>query len=201
MSDGGAWLESVRGGRHVLEGLVSMSGWSGAARASAAGLALAVAICAAPAPAAMAGPAATSPNPYDRCSEMADADQRLACFDAVQKARGRAPAPQAVQRKHRKKFGLQAPRFSPKPSARGRSRASQDEVAVELAKVGRAHDGMIWFVTTDGAIWRQTEPTTVAIAPSPGDHLKIRRAAVGSYLCDMSRWQSVRCERTQAEPR
>jgi hypothetical protein len=161
---------------------------------------LAVAAAVSGAPGALA--AGRGADPADRCLDMADASQRLQCFEAVQRARheaqppAAAPAPKAEARSRAHGFGLPAPRFP------GRHAAveGQDQLTVQLAEVGRTHDRMLWFRTTDGAVWAQDDPTMVEIAPRVDAKVKIRRAPMGGYFCDMTRWQSVRCRRVEAPP-
>ena len=129
---------------------------------------------------------AADESAYDRCSVIASPERRLACFDEVQKARGHAPAPQAVQAEKRRSFGLGATRLG----------ADEDKaVTVRVAAAGQGHDGRLWIRTEDGAVWDQTDTAVVAQPPKPGGQMRIRRGAIGSYLCDVTRWQSVRCQR------
>jgi len=153
----------------------------------------------------LAQPCLAADDPMDACAAIANPDQRLACFDAAMRARGRAPAPEAVQQERRRSFGLHAPNISlPHPHLGGPSQNpsqnADDAVTVELAEVGRSHDDMLWIRTREGVIWRQTDPIIVRVAPEVGSSIQIRRAALDSYFCDMTKWMSVRCERVDQPP-
>jgi hypothetical protein len=171
-------------------------------RGSGAGLTAALAAALAVAAAVPASAAGAGADPADRCLEIADAGQRLACFEAVQRSRHEAAAPAAAPAaarpgpEARRGFGLPAPRL---PRRHGPVEG-EDQVTVRLAEVGRTHDRMLWFRTTDGAVWSQDDPTLVEIAPRVDAKVKIRRSALGGYFCDMTRWQSVRCRRVEAPP-
>ncbi len=174
-----------------------MTGWRDAAKTSALVVSAAVMALAVGTP-AISAPDFAGANSFDKCSDIVDAAQRLECFDAVQRARGKGPAPELQRKERRRKFGLPMPRLSLPHNATDAE--GEDKVAVELAAVGRTHDGMLWIRTTEGVIWEQNDPTIVKIAPSVGSTIQIRRAAIGSYFCDMTKWQSVHCERTDKEP-
>jgi len=138
---------------------------------------------------------AADESAYDRCSAIANAERRLACFDEVQKARGRAPAHEAVQTEHRRSFGLKVPSIAAPRLGSGEDQS----VTVRVAAVGQTHDGKLWIRTEDGAVWDENDTVIVRQPPKVGDSVRIRRAAVGSYLCDFTRWQSVRCERRESQ--
>jgi len=178
-----------------------MTDWRSATKVSTAVLISAVAILSVGAP-AMSAPAPSGADSFDKCSDIVDPAQRLECFDAVQRARGKGPAPELQQQERRRKFGLPTPRLSLPHISAGKqdSAEREDRVGVELAEVGRTHDGMLWIRTKEGVIWKQNDPTIIRIAPSVGGTIEIRRAAMGGYFCDMTRWQSVRCERSDTRP-
>lgn len=70
-------------------------------------------------------------------------------------------------------------------------------VEVELARVSTTHDEKLILTTTDGAVWRQIEGVAVRPVPAAGDRITIRRASLGSYLCEVRKNVGFRCSRTK----
>lgn len=154
-----------------------------------------------------AAPAAEADGPfaaYDACSAIANPAKRLECFDAAQRARGHAPAPEAVQEERKKSFGakpapLASAKAKDKPQSKEKAQDGEEAISVELSVVGRTHDQKLWFRTVEGVLWAQTDTTVLRVAPRLGSSVKIKRAALGSYMCKLAMW--VRCERTDQEPK
>ena len=158
-------------------------------------------------------PAPPSWDTLVRCAGTPNEDSRLACYDAAMRAAGYAPKPEAVAQEHRKGFGLTIPqvnilkRHSKHEGAEAAGtpgaapvalppEVDQDKVTVVLDKVALQGNGQLLIITTEGAIWEQTDrDSSIAVLPKSGDSMIIRRGKMGGYFCDVSKYVSVRCTR------
>ncbi len=128
-----------------------------------------------------------------RCASVADASERLKCFDAVAvraKALLAAPTPEAESKKSFLDwFGFARPPkpvtkaedFGKAPQAEPGELAEIAATVTELAKTGR---GKAIFILDNGQVWRQIDgdATEVAFA-TPGKPMKvtIEIGVMGSY--------------------
>ena len=101
-----------------------------------------------------------------RCSSIADATQRLQCFDRA------APGAKAA--------------LSPRPEDFGKPVVAPPEVAQVVATVrelSKTVRGRALFVLDNGQIWRQLDGDDVQVLEAPPGTLKvtIERGAFGSY--------------------
>lgn len=159
----------------------------------AAGAACALLALAGTAAAQPATPAPQSPEAIQKvyaCSAVADATERLACFDAAVGAlktaetQGQFTAIDAagVKRIEREAFGfnmLTLPRMGlPSLGRSGEEEASR--IAMKIARASR-YDGKPAFVMDNGQTWvvLDIEENRHARAGAP---VTVRRAAMGSYL-------------------
>jgi hypothetical protein len=149
-----------------------------------------------------------------RCAQMSDDDASLACFREAMRVAGYQPKPEAVAEEHRKRFGLSLPKLGVlkrKSEQQGAAQAGGGEVAavappppanenettVTLDKVAILYDGKLLFITTDGAIWEQTDTTEIEPRPKPGETMRIHKGSLGSYFCDANAYKTIRCQRTR----
>ncbi len=150
-----------------------------------------------------------------KCAEMSDPADELACYRAAMRAQGYKPNVQAVETQRRKLFGLSLPSVNlaqrepkgdkPASAAAGQAagapeaeETSGDRVDVVLAQVAMIPpNNRLLLITSDGAIWEQTDTEVVNPRPKAGDRLNIRRTNFGGYFCRFSRVNSVRCRRTR----
>jgi hypothetical protein len=108
----------------------------------------------------------------------------------------------------RQSFGFQIPSLNifsrsggdkaASPAAAARAKEDEEDsnrTAVTVGSTGRTPDGKLTLVTTDGALWVQTDTLPVDRPPAAGSQITIVRGRVGGYFCDVTRYQSVRCER------
>jgi hypothetical protein len=184
-----------------------------------AGAALAV-LASSMAGAALAQDQPKTPPSWDalvRCAQMSDDDASLACFRQAMKEAGFAPKPAEVAAEKRKHFGLSIPQVNilrrhakeegqqqaqgggqAAPEAEGpKPGENENEVYVTLSRVAILYNGKLLFITTDGAIWEQTDDTEVEPRPQPGMMMKIHKGQLGGYFCDASQYKSVRCARSR----
>ena len=145
------------------------------------------------------------------CPQITQDAARLACYDKAARALIQAETSgevvvvdrQQAQEVRRQSFGFQIPSLN--IFSRGESRGERsakaapeedvNKATVEVATVGRTGEGKLMLTTVEGAVWVQTDGFPINAAPRKGDKITIVRAAVGGYFCDISRYQSVRCER------
>lgn len=155
-----------------------------------------------------AAPAEAPPAIFQKlldCRAITASSERLACFDAqvatIDTAVGKKElviADQAQLRKARRSlFGLTLPRLG---LFGGGDDDKQDEA--EFAELettivsARKRPDRNWaFVLEDGARWVQTDTRNIPSDPKPGQPIRIRRAAMGSYLANVNKQIAVRVRR------
>lgn len=136
------------------------------------------------------------------CRALASAEERLACFDrevAALEAAERAQDlvvvdRQQLRRTRRSLFGLTLPNLSvfgdDGPDEEGMSQ-------IESTIRGFRQDpyGKYTFVLEDGARWVQIDSRELRIEPRVGQPIRIRRAAMGSYLANVNNQIAIRVRR------
>ena len=178
----------------------------------AAGLAIAVA-----APAAAQPVPAGPPPSWDAlipCAQKADPVEGFKCYQGALRAAGYAPNPEIAATERRRKFGLPSlPLLSHKPDSKPTSKSAQgqpgpapaaapqeepqDRVTVALEQVALIPPlNRLLLVTTEGAIWQQTDSETVSPTPKPGASMTIVHGRISGYFCQFDRVTKVRCVRT-----
>lgn len=152
-------------------------------------------------------PAGAAPPAVDLnidCTTVSDPTERLNCWDSHARAT-------TVQKKAADKrlFGLTkqkaaAARVAPQPKRRkvrvAKARRTEDDnrrVTLTIAQVGNTPDGRLLLTASDGAVWAQTDSDTIRETPAPGATFVVRRGIPDGYICDVTRWQPVRCQREQ----
>ena len=163
--------------------------------------------CAALAAAASASakdkPAAAPPAVYRAvvdCRGIADAAQRLACFDRTVGEMAKAGEQQdlvvldreAMRETRKGLFGFTLPKLK---LFGGGSGDDQEVTEIEstISGIRTADDGMPVFTIADGAKWKQTEGRNVY--PKVGDPIRIRKATLGSYMANVNKRAAVRVMR------
>jgi hypothetical protein len=158
------------------------------------------------------------------CAAQPSKEARHACLDNVLRRAGLL-TPERETRQQRERFGLKgearAPASTPAPApasalpspvtpAPSPSSASPAPsappstppavpsiVEVELARISTTHDEKLILTTTEGAVWRQIDGGAILPQPAAGDRMTIRRASMGSFLCEVRRNVGFRCSRTR----
>lgn len=136
------------------------------------------------------------------CRAIADPAQRLACYDREIAAVDTAVSQKElvvfdrsqVRRTQRTLFGL------PLPNLNIFGDGSGDAPTEISSTIKRAwmHDRGKWaFELADGARWEQTDSTELVFDPEPGQAVRIRRAALGSYFANVDRQNAIRVRRVQ----
>lgn len=166
-------------------------------------LAAAAALFAAPASAQQTG--AERPQILTRvldCRGIQSPEERLACFDREVAAMQAAEASrdlvivdrQQLRRTRRSLFGLTLPDLGLFGDG------SEDDEAVSeingtIRSVTRDPYRRYAFVLEDGARWVQIDSRELGIEPRRGDPIRIRRAAMGSYLANVRGQVAMRVRR------
>lgn len=135
------------------------------------------------------------------CRQIADAAQRLACFD-----RESAPVNASLQSRElviidkekartasRTVFGFSVPNF-------GGLFGSKNEVSSIQSTVRSARRmpyGGYTLALADGSIWSQTDDSPLGFPPKGGDPVTIRRGALGSFVMQVGRQPSVKVKRVE----
>lgn len=135
------------------------------------------------------------------CRPIADAAQRLACFDRETSGIDRALASrdlvvvdkQRAAEARRSLFGFSIPNFGGLFGGNGADEINQIDSTVTDAR--RNVEGG-WTVTlADGSVWTQSDDTPVALAPRKGDKIVVRRRALGNYTLAIGRQPGIRVQR------
>jgi len=154
---------------------------------------------------ALAGPAAwaQAPAPGDTdptaCRNIADDQARLRCYDSAVDGRPAAPGAAAPAGA----ITLDSESLFGRPPEESRALTNQ-ELGLEdteileatVAGLSRSGTGKLVIRLHNGQVWTQVDTTTLSLAP--GDPIRIREAALGSYLLQkQSGGRSLRVRRTQ----
>jgi hypothetical protein len=170
--------------------------------AMAAAIALAGLSCVFAPGVAAADPAA--PKSAAECRAIADFTQRGQCWDALD--REGLHDEQVVKKRD---FGLgvappdAAAVVAPKPKKEAAAKRGKPEngeireLTLTIASVTLAPQGRVVLTSTDGAVWEQTDSDKVENIPAPGETFKVSKGAMGGFMCHLTRWQTVRCQRDQ----
>jgi hypothetical protein len=142
------------------------------------------------------------------CRSIADAGQRLACLDAGVAALAGAVESRAVvvadreqvKKARRGLFGIAPSGFKLFGGGDDARKDDNDEdrvpdaIEAAISAVGRS--GNNWrFTLDDGSRWVQTDGMTMRRDPRPGMKIRIRSAAMGSYLANVENQTAVRVKR------
>jgi hypothetical protein len=143
------------------------------------------------------------------CRALTDTTQRLACLDAgvaalagaVEKRDVVMADKEQVKQARRSLFGITLPSFNlfGKDDDDDKSKADERGVINEIEATlsgARPGPGNNWrLVLDDGSVWLQTDGRLFPRDPRSGMKIKIRRAAVGTYLANVDGQIAVRVRR------
>jgi hypothetical protein len=136
------------------------------------------------------------------CRSVSDSAVRLACFDAAAAAidtAERAKDLVVVDREQLRKtrrtlFGLTLPNLS----VFGDDSSTEpgvERIETTIARLSQTGFGKWIFVLPDGATWEQIDSRELPIDPKVGNSIKIRKAAMGSYLANVKEQVAIRVKR------
>ena len=137
-----------------------------------------------------------------QCRSITGAEPRLACFDRTAAAIDEAERSkdlvvvdrEQLRKTRRTLFGLTLPNLSvfgdDSPDQEGIER-----IDTTIAKVTQNGLGKWLFTLPDGATWEQIDSRNLSIDPRAGQNIKIRKAAMGSYLANVKDQIAIRVRR------
>lgn len=136
------------------------------------------------------------------CRAIASTEERLACFDRAVAALDAAQTSgqlvamdrQQVRRTRRSLFGLGLPGLG----IFGDDNEDEEDAQAIESTIRSATQNALgkWVITlADGARWLQTDSRNLNIEPRQGHPVRIRRAAMGSYLANVNGQVAIRVRR------
>jgi hypothetical protein len=139
----------------------------------------------------------------DRCRQMTDATQRLACYDSAAAALVKATTAgdvsvvdrSEVRRVRRSLFGFSMPRL---PFFSGDTTADETQNRLEstITSVQALNNGYFRIVIADNkAVWETTDSNISFDPPRPGQKITILRGPLGSYFLRINGQVGVRGKR------
>lgn len=120
----------------------------------------------------------------DRCTSLTNPFARLNCYDGLFLDPKQLAAVQAME------FGEERMLQSAPPPGQ---RDSIDEITARVEAVGRRLHNKMVFTLDNQQVWRQVSPKALTIRS--GNHVKIRRGALGSYTLTNEHGASTRVRR------
>lgn len=160
----------------------------------------------APAGAAFAQTPPSQPRPevLDRvvaCRQVTAEAARLACYDAAVGSLDQAQRQGdvlivdrgQVREARRQLFGFSVPKVT--LFDRDEQAEAMDSIETTLVRAGQFAEGKWVFTLADESVWRQVDSERVNFRNRPGEAVRIRRAALGSYLMTVGSSRAVRVRR------
>jgi len=137
------------------------------------------------------------------CTSIADPAQRLACFDrevaAVSEAQSKGDLitmdRQQVRKTRRSLFGLALPNLGVFGDDNNEDGQSEIQTTIKTARQDAM--GKWIFDLAEGGRWVQLDSREFVVDPAQGQPIRIRRAALGSYLANVNKQIAVRVRRVQ----
>jgi len=134
------------------------------------------------------------------CQSIADAGQRLSCFDKAAQSLSEAMTRKEVvvidkaraNEAKRSLFGFSVPNFGALCGG-GDEQVDQIESTVAGA-FENGYEG--WTIKlADGSTWQQTDGATIALPPRRGDKVVVKRGTMGSYFLKLGSQPGIRAKR------
>ena len=137
------------------------------------------------------------------CRNLTDNTARLACFDRAAGAFATAESEGQItvvdraqaQETRQRLFGLNLGTANVFGNLRFDS--SVDAVETTLSSARQDANGKWVFTLADASVWRQIDTERLTVRPVAGAEVRIRRAAVGSFMLSVNGARSVRARRDQ----
>lgn len=139
------------------------------------------------------------------CREIADPEQRLACFDrevgALQTAEESNEVVIAdreqVREAKRGLFGFSIPKIPLFSKGEEDGQDEVSELASTIQQAAKMGNGRWIFVIDGGARWMQTDSTPILGEPGRGDSIVIERASLGSFKAKIEGGRAFRIRRVE----
>jgi molybdenum-dependent DNA-binding transcriptional regulator ModE len=162
------------------------------------------ALSASPALAQQQRPAPSRPELLSRlteCRSIADAAQRLSCYDAAASALDTAERQgdvvvidrAQIGETRRQLFGFQLPSIS--LFERGETVEQINAIETTLTRANQIAESQWLFTLADGGVWRQIDSERVRFENRAGQPVRVRRGLMGSYLLTVGDSRAVRVRR------
>ena len=138
------------------------------------------------------------------CRAIADTTSRLACYDRSAAALDQAVASRSVvvlgaedvRRTRRSLFGFSLPRLPFFGDGKDEGDTPEEsEIEGTLAAATQTGYGRWRVRLEEGGVWETTEAASASNEPFAGAKVRIRRAALGSYLMNVGRSRALRVRR------
>jgi len=135
------------------------------------------------------------------CQSIADAGQRLTCFDKAAQGLSDAMTKKEVvvidkaraNEAKRSLFGFSIPNFGALFGSAGDAQVNQIESTVAGA-FENGYEG--WTIKlADGSTWQQTDGAPIALPPRRGDKVVVKRGTMGSYFLKLGSQPGIRAKR------
>ena len=154
--------------------------------------------------ASQSGPPQERPETLARlleCRSIVDSPARLACYDSAAGALDSAERQgevvvldrAQVAETRRQMFGFDLPALPRLFGSSGEAEISSVETTLRIAT--QSADDRWTFRLTDGSTWRQVDATYVRFQNRPDQPVRIRKAALGSFLLTVGDSRAVRVRR------
>ncbi len=136
------------------------------------------------------------------CSEVRESPARLICYDAATTAFKAAQSRGEIAVVDRKEvdiarnrlFGLDGGAF-PNLFGGGGDSEGLGQIETTLVRAVETSDGTWTFTLENGTVWRQIDSQNAYVRRQPGQPVRIRRAAMGSYLMNVGDARALRVRR------
>lgn len=135
------------------------------------------------------------------CRAIADGPARLSCYDAAVSALDSAERQgdvvvmdrAQIGEARRQLFGFEMPTL---PRLFGNEgEATLDSIETTLQSATQVADNRWVFRLADGGVWRQIDSDPLRSRPRPGEAVRVRKAALGSFLMTVGDGRAVRVRR------
>jgi hypothetical protein len=137
-----------------------------------------------------------------QCRSITESTARLACYDSATEALDAAERQgevvvvdrAQVSAARRQLFGFELPSL-PDMFERGPAIERVDSIESTLERASVVGEGRWLFRLADGSVWRQIDVEPVRFQNRNGQVVRVRRAALGSYLLTVGGSRAVRVRR------
>ena len=135
------------------------------------------------------------------CRTVGDSAQRLACFDRTVGEMATATTQkdlvvldrESMRETRKGLFGFSLPKLKLFGGGGDDSKDEVQEIEAGISGIRSASDGFPIFALDDGGHWKQTDGRN--LFPKVGDRIKIKRAAMGSYMASIGKKSGIRVMR------
>lgn len=140
-------------------------------------------------------------NRVVNCTTVTDPQERLACYDREVAAMNQAEKSgelvamdrDQVRKTKRSLFGLSLPDLG----VFGDDAEDETTIETTIRTVRMNPDGKYLFDLAEAGRWLQLDSRNFVIDPKAGQPIRIRRAAMGSYLANVNKQIAIRVRRVQ----